>query len=70
MKKVAIIVLIVFVFTFLLVNLATARNEDDLQAIKKAVKKNPEYEEIRHEKGQTEGNVHMPLHGTQQSSIY
>ena len=44
MKKVAIIVLIVFVFTFLLVNLATARNEDDLQAIKKAVKKNPEYE--------------------------
>ena len=45
MKKVAIIVLIVFVFTFLLVNLATARNEDDLQAIKKAVKKNPEYED-------------------------
>jgi len=44
MKKVAIIVLIVFVFTFLLVNLATAKNEDDLQAIKKAVKKNPEYE--------------------------
>lgn len=44
MKKVAIIVLIVFVFTFLLVNLATAKNNDDLQAIKKAVKKNPEYE--------------------------
>jgi hypothetical protein len=44
MKNVAIIVLIVFVFTFLLVNLATAKNEDDLQAIKKAVKKNPEYE--------------------------
>jgi len=44
MKKVAIIVLIVFVFTFLLVNLATAKNEDDLQAVKKAVKKNPEYE--------------------------
>lgn len=45
MKKVAIIVLILFVFTFLLINLATAKNEDDLQAIKKAVKKNPEYEE-------------------------
>ena len=44
MKKVAIIVLIVFVFTFLLVNLATAKNEDDLQAIKKAVKKNPKFE--------------------------
>ncbi len=44
MKKVAIIVLIVFVFTFLLVNLTIAKNEDDLQAIKKAVKKNPNYE--------------------------
>ncbi len=44
MKKVAIIVLIVFVFTFLLVNLTIAKNEDDLQAIKKAVKKNPKYE--------------------------
>ena len=44
MKKAAIIVLIVFVFAFLLVNLATAKNNDDLQAIKKAVKKNPEYE--------------------------
>ena len=44
MKKIAIIVLIVFVFTFLLVSLTLAKNEDDLQAIKKAVKKNPEYE--------------------------
>lgn len=44
MKKVAIIVLIVFVFTFLLVSLTLAKNEDDLQAIKKAVKKNPGYE--------------------------
>ena len=44
MRKVAIIVLIVFVFTFLLVSLTIAKNEDDLQAIKKAVKKNPEYE--------------------------
>ncbi len=44
MKKVAIIILIVFVFTFLLANLTLAKNEDDLQAIKKAVKKNPKYE--------------------------
>lgn len=44
MKKVAIIVLIVFVFSFLLVSLTLAKNEDDLQAIKKAVKKNPKFE--------------------------
>jgi len=44
MKKLAIIVLIVFVFTFLLANLTIAKNEDDLQAIKKAVKKNLKYD--------------------------
>ncbi len=43
MRKIAIIVLIVFIFTFLLVDLTLAKNEDDLQAIKKAVKKNPSY---------------------------
>lgn len=44
MKKVAIIVLFIFVITFLLADLTFAKNEDDLQAIKKAVKKNPQYE--------------------------
>ena len=44
MKKVAIIVLVVFVFTFLLVNFTVAQKNNDFQAIKKAVKKNPEYE--------------------------
>ena len=43
MKKVASLVLIVFVLGVFLPNLLLADNNDDIQAIKKAVKKNPEY---------------------------
>jgi len=43
MKKVAILVLVAFVFSLLLVAFLMAEQEDDLQAIKKAVKKNPKY---------------------------
>ncbi len=44
MKKVAILVLVVFVSSLLLAVLLVAEQEDNLQAIKKAVKKNPKYE--------------------------
>ncbi|NOR52628.1 MAG: hypothetical protein GQ536_00855 [Candidatus Aminicenantes bacterium] len=44
MKKVAILVLVVFVFSILLAVFIIAEQEDDLQAIKKAVKKKPNYE--------------------------
>ena len=44
MKKVAILVLVVFVFSILLAVFLVAEQEDNLQAIKKAVKKNPKYE--------------------------
>ncbi len=43
MKKVASLVLIVFVLGVFLPNLLLADSKDDIQAIKKAVKKNPEY---------------------------
>ena len=45
MKKVAILVLIVFVLGVFLPNLLLADSKDDIQAIKKAVKKNPAYKE-------------------------
>ena len=44
MKKIAILVLVVFVFSLLLTVFLMAGQEDDLQTIKKAVKKNPKYE--------------------------
>ena len=43
MKKVASLVLIVFVLGVFLPKLLLADSKDDIQAIKKAVKKNPEY---------------------------
>ncbi|NIO48955.1 MAG: hypothetical protein GTN73_05895 [Candidatus Aminicenantes bacterium] len=43
MKKVASIVLVVFVLGVFLPNLLMADSKDDIQTIKKAVKKNPEY---------------------------
>ncbi|NOR22520.1 MAG: hypothetical protein GQ476_07545 [Candidatus Aminicenantes bacterium] len=43
MKKVASLVLIVFVLGVFLPNLLLADSKDEIQAIKKAVKKNPEY---------------------------
>ena len=43
MKKVASLVLIVFVLGVFLPNLLLADSKDDIQAIKKAVKKNPDY---------------------------
>ncbi len=44
MKKVAFLVLVVFVSSLLLAVFLVAEQEDNLQAIKKAVKKNPKYE--------------------------
>lgn len=43
MKKVASLALIVFVLGVFLPNLLLADNKDDIQTIKKAVKKNPDY---------------------------
>ncbi len=43
MKKAASLVLIVFVLGVFLPNLLLADSKDDIQAIKKAVKKNPDY---------------------------
>ena len=43
MKKVTGLVLIVFVLSFFLPNLLLAEDKDDIQAIKKAVKENPNY---------------------------
>ncbi len=43
MKKVASLVLIVFVLGVFLPNLLLADSKDDIQTIKKAVKKNPDY---------------------------
>jgi hypothetical protein len=43
MKKVASLVLIVFVLGVFLPNLLLADSKDDIQTIKKAVKKNPKY---------------------------
>lgn len=45
MKKVSILVLIVLVSSFLFANLLLADHKADIQAIKKAVKENPNYEE-------------------------
>jgi len=45
MKKIASLVLIVFVLGVFLPNLLLADSKDDIQAIKKAVKKNPAYKE-------------------------
>jgi len=44
MKKVAFLALTAFVLTFLLGGIALADGHDDIQAIKKAVKENPNYE--------------------------
>jgi len=44
MKKVAILVLVVIIIAFLLAIFALAESKDDIQAIKKAVKENPNYE--------------------------
>lgn len=43
MKKVTGLVLMVFVLSFFLPNLLLAEDKDDIQAIKKAVKENPNY---------------------------
>ncbi|MBA7494235.1 hypothetical protein ES702_04810 [subsurface metagenome] len=43
MKKVAILVLITIVISLLFVGILLAERNDDIQAIKKAVKKNPAY---------------------------
>jgi hypothetical protein len=43
MKKVASLVLIVFLLGVFLPNLLLADSKDDIQTIKKAVKKNPDY---------------------------
>lgn len=43
MKKVAILVLVVLVVSFILAGFLFADSKDDFQAIKKAVKKNPNY---------------------------
>ena len=43
MKKIAVLVLILFVFFVLLPSLLLADSRDDIQAIKKAVKENPDY---------------------------
>lgn len=45
MKKAAILVLVIFAFSFVAADVALAKKNNDLQAIKKAVKKNPKYEE-------------------------
>jgi hypothetical protein len=45
MKKAAFLVLAIVTFTFLMANFVLADSRDDLQAIKKAVKGNPNYEE-------------------------
>ena len=45
MKRFAILILIVFAASLILTNFLLAENEDDFQAIKKAVKKNPKYED-------------------------
>jgi len=44
MKKAAILVLVVFVLTIILASFLLAQSRDDYQTIKKAVKKNPNYE--------------------------
>lgn len=43
MKKAAIIVLVVFTLTLFLMSFLLAERKDDIQAVKKAVKNNPEY---------------------------
>ena len=43
MKKVAILILILFVFLVFLPSLLLADANDDIQTVKKAVKKNPDY---------------------------
>jgi len=43
MKKIAVLVLVLFVFVVLLPSLLLADSRDDIQAIKKAVKENPDY---------------------------
>jgi len=43
MKKAAILVLIMFALIFILANFLLADSRDDYQAIKKAVKENPDY---------------------------
>ncbi len=43
MKKAAIIVLVLFVLAVVLANLLLASGNDDLQKVRKAVKKNPDY---------------------------
>lgn len=44
MKKAASVVLLVFVLSFCMTTLLLAESKDDIQAIKKAVKENPQYE--------------------------
>lgn len=44
MKKLAILVIIILALSLLLVTILLAESRDDIQAIKKAVKKNPAYE--------------------------
>jgi hypothetical protein len=45
MKKATFLVLAIVILTFLLATFVLADSRDDLQAIKKAVKENPNYEE-------------------------
>lgn len=45
MKRKTVIVFVLFVMSMVLANFLLAEKEDDFQAIKKAVKENPKYEE-------------------------
>jgi hypothetical protein len=72
MKKVVILVLVLFVFCVFLPSLLFADNNDDLQKVKKAVKKNPDYkpgEEVQwfkilitdNDTGKTKVKVTLPI---------
>jgi hypothetical protein len=43
MKKIALFILIVFTLSIIAINILHAERNDDIQAIKKAVKENPQY---------------------------
>ena len=44
MKKVTILILMIFILSMILTGFLLAANKSDIQVIKKAVKKNPNYE--------------------------
>ncbi len=72
MKKIIILVLVLFVFCVFLPSLLFADSNDDLQKVKKAVKKNPDYkpgEEVQwfkvlitdNDTGKTKVKVTLPI---------